>query len=79
MVIAGGHKKRANVRKAKQHVLDEDRYGPARPFEEPERSDERADPDEEIVDEEIIEETDGGRTADDPDVIGNDDTQQNRR
>jgi hypothetical protein len=74
MVIAGGHKKRANVRKAKQHVLDEDRYGPARPFEEPERSDERADPDEEID-----EETGGGRTADDPDVLGNDDTQQNRR
>jgi hypothetical protein len=74
MVIAGGHKKRANVRKAKQHVLDEDRYGPARPSEESERSEERADPDEEIA-----EETGGGRTPDDPDVLGNDDTQQDRR
>jgi hypothetical protein len=63
IVIAGGHKERAKVCKAKQDVLDEDRYGPATPPEEPHPHDPPADSDEEFG-----EETGGGRVADDPDV-----------
>lgn len=71
IVIAGGHKKRAKVRKAKQDVLEKDRYGSATPSEEPDRGDSPADPGEE---------TDGGRVAEDPDVPDNEDgTQQDRR